>query len=73
MFDVLSSGDLLDTGLWLVFFASAALAISLGLILAYHWFVHAHNTAMAFLAVCAYAAVSCALLSAMFSALAFFA
>ncbi len=73
MFDALSSGDLLGTGLWLVFFASAALAVSLGLILAYHWFVHAHNTAIAFIAVCAYAGISFALLSMMFTALALLA
>lgn len=72
MFDALSSGDLLVTGLWLIFFASAALAISLGLILAYHWFVHAHNATMSLLAICAYATVSFVLLSFMFGALAFF-
>ncbi len=65
MFDVLSSMPILDGGLWVVFFASAALTITLGLILAYHWFVHAHNTLMSIIALCAYTAVSFALLSAM--------
>jgi hypothetical protein len=69
MIDALSSGDLLGTGLWLLFFASSALTISLGLIFAYHWFVHAHNTLMSIIAMCAYVAVSFLLLSSMLAAI----
>lgn len=69
MIGALSSLSYLDTGLWVVFFASAALTITLGLILAYHWFVHAHNTVMSIFALCAYAAVSFLLLSAMLAAM----
>ncbi len=69
MIDALSSSGLLDTGLWLVFFASAALAITLGLILAYHWFAHAHNALMSIIAMSAYVIVSFLLLPSMLTAI----
>ncbi len=68
MIAALSSGAV-ETGLWVVFFAALALAVCLGLILAYHWFVHAHNTVMSALALAIYIAVSFLLLSAMAGAL----
>lgn len=69
MVDVLSSTGPLSGGLWLVFFASAALALSLGLILAYHWFTHAHNALMSAITIGTYVAVSFVLLSTMAAAI----
>ena len=73
MVSTLSSGDFLSTGLIVVFFAAAALTICLGLILAYHWFVHAHSAFASLIALCAYAAVSFLLLSTMATAIVLFA
>ncbi len=65
----LSSGDILTAGFWLVLYASMALAVTLGLVLAYHWFAHAHNITMSFVAACVYVGVSSVLISMMFTAL----
>ncbi len=54
-----------ETGLLVVFSAALALAISLGLILAYHWYMHAHNALMSTIAVGTYIAISFVLLSTM--------
>ncbi len=69
MIDSLSSFSSLETGLWTIFFATASLAIVLGLILAYHWFMHGHNSVMSIFAICAYSTVSFLLLSAMVAAI----
>lgn len=69
MVAILSSASYLPTGLLVVLIATTALVVSLGILLAYHWFVHAYNTFAAVIALGAYAAVSFALLSTMATSL----
>lgn len=53
---------------WAIFIGSTLLAISLGAILAYHWFRYAMNPGMAFSAFVTYAVVSGFLLSGVLAA-----
>ncbi len=69
MLDALSSFGYPLAGMWVVFAASIALTISLGLILTYHWIRHAHNTMMTLVAIVAYGGISFILLSTIFGAL----
>jgi hypothetical protein len=57
------------TALWLLFGASAALALSLGIILMYHWFKHAQNLFMTLVATAAYWSVCAALFVTMYAAI----
>ena len=69
MVDILSSLGTFEIALWIVFGAAVALSISLGLILMYHWFKHAHNTVVSSLATAIYIGVCMLLLSTMLGSL----
>ncbi len=61
----------LDAVLWVVFAASAALSVVVGMILAYHWIKFAMHPFAATVAIVAYSVVSIALLIIMATLISF--